>query len=245
MKKNVLITGAVKGIGLAISELMVKENYFVLLVDKDESTGIELELKLGAQNSKFFKCDVSSEKQVVQLFLHLKNGFPNIDVVVNNAGIVKDSMIWNMTLQDFNSIMDVNLKGTWLVCREAAKIMKKQNSGRIINVASRAWLGNIGQSNYAPSKGGVISLTRVLALELGKYNVFVNAVAPGLIDTPLTQSLKSHVMERLIEAQPTKTIGRASDVAHVVAFLANEKTRFITGQTIYIDGGKSIGASVP
>src|ERR1039458_1109092 len=119
--------------------------------------------------------------------------------------------------------------------------MKDQNFGRIVNVASRAWLGNRGQSNYAASKAGVVSLTRVLALELGKYNVLVNAVAPGLIDTPLTQKLDKDVLQKLIEAQPTRTMGKPEDVANVVSFLASEKTQFITGQTIYVDGGKSIG----
>jgi NAD(P)-dependent dehydrogenase (short-subunit alcohol dehydrogenase family) len=140
--------------------------------------------------------------------------------------------------------MSVNLKGTWLMCREAAKIMKQQNSGRIINISSRAWLGNKGQSNYSASKAGVVALTRVLALELGKYNVCVNAVAPGLIDTPLTQKLEKEILQKLSEAQPTKTMGKPEDVANAVSFLSSEKTKFITGQTIYVDGGKSIGSGL-
>ena len=122
--------------------------------------------------------------------------------------------------------------------------MREQKSGRIINISSRAWLGNIGQSNYAASKAGVISLTRVLALELGKYNVLVNAISPGLIDTPLSQALPEEVREKLIMAQPTKTMGKPEDVANAVAFLADEKMGFITGQTLYVDGGKSIGAGI-
>jgi NAD(P)-dependent dehydrogenase (short-subunit alcohol dehydrogenase family) len=149
-----------------------------------------------------------------------------------------------MPAEDFDKVISVNLRGTWLMCREAAVVMKQQKSGRIVNVASRAWLGNPGQSNYSPSKAGVVGLTRVLALELGRYNVMVNAVAPGLIDTPLTQSLSEDVLAKLINAQPTKTIGSPEDVAHTVAFLADENTKFITGQTIYVDGGKSIGAGI-
>jgi len=121
--------------------------------------------------------------------------------------------------------------------------MRGQNSGRIVNIASRAWLGNPGQSNYSASKAGIISLTRVLALELGRYNVYVNTVAPGLIDTPLTQKLSEEVKQKLIEAQPTKTIGQPADVANAVAFLSSDKTQFITGQIMYVDGGKSIGAA--
>ena len=153
-------------------------------------------------------------------------------------------MIWNMPVEDFDAVMNVNLKGTWLMCREAAKAMKQQNHGRIINISSRAWLGNKGQSNYSASKAGIIALTRVLALELGKYNVYVNAVAPGLIDTPLTQKLDKEVLQKLIDAQPAKTMGRPEDVANAVLFLASESTQFITGQTIYVDGGKSIGAGI-
>ncbi|MCK6650833.1 MAG: SDR family oxidoreductase, partial [Bacteroidia bacterium] len=144
---------------------------------------------------------------------------------------------------DFDLVVNIDLKGPWLLCKEAAKLMKMQNYGKIVNIASRAWLGNRGQSNYSAAKAGVVALTRVLALELGKYNVLVNAVAPGLIDTPLTQKLTSDVLERLIQAQPTKSMGKPQDVANVVAFLVSDKMNFITGQTIYVDGGKSIGAN--
>ena len=161
---------------------------------------------------------------------------------MNNAGIIRDNMIWNMPAEDFDLVMNVNLKGAWLMCREVSKMMKEQKSGRIINISSRAQLGNRGQSNYSASKAGIVALTRVLALELGKYNVLVNSVAPGLIDTPLTQKLEKGVLEKLVELQPTKTLGKPEDVANVVAFLASENTQFITGQTIYVDGGKSIGA---
>jgi NAD(P)-dependent dehydrogenase (short-subunit alcohol dehydrogenase family) len=130
------------------------------------------------------------------------------------------------------------------MCKAASSIMKEQNSGRIINIASRAWLGNRGQSNYAASKAGIVSLTRVLALELGKNNVLVNAIAPGLIDTPLTQKLPENVIEGLIKAQPTKSMGSPKDIAQTVSFLANPKTEFITGQVIYVDGGKNIGSNM-
>lgn len=147
-----------------------------------------------------------------------------------------------MPVEDFDKVININLKGTWLMCKKAGVIMREQKSGRIINIASRAWLGNKGQSNYSASKAGVVSLTRVLALELGSYGVLVNAVAPGLIDTPLTQKLPENVQEKLIQAQPTKKMGQPKDVANVVAFLSHENTQFITGQTIYVDGGKSIGS---
>ena len=122
--------------------------------------------------------------------------------------------------------------------------MREQNSGRIVNISSRAWLGNNrGQSNYTASKAGIVGLTRVLALELGKYNVNVNAVAPGLIDTPLTQNLPEKVLQDLIDAQPTKKIGKPKDIANVVSFLLSDESDFITGQIIHVDGGRSIGST--
>jgi NAD(P)-dependent dehydrogenase (short-subunit alcohol dehydrogenase family) len=123
-------------------------------------------------------------------------------------------------------------------------LMKKQQSGRIINIVSRAWLGNFGQSNYSSSKGGLVSLTRVLALELARYNITVNAVAPGLIDTPLTRNLPPETYDKLVAAQPGKRAGKPEDIAHAVAFLASDEAGFISGQVLHVDGGKSIGSTV-
>lgn len=243
-KRIALVTGAAKGIGKAIVERLVSENYFVIGVDVDEKSGRFLIDKFDKKKFSFTKADICNGKTVEHLFEKIMKEHRWIDVVVNNAGIIRDNMIWKMPEEDFDVVMNVNLKGTWLMCREAARIMKEQNSGRIINIASRAWLGNRGQSNYSASKAGVVALTRVLALELGKYNVLVNAIAPGLIYTPLSQNLEKDVLQKLIEAQPTRQMGKPEDVANVVAFLASEGTEFITGQTIYVDGGKSIGAGL-
>lgn len=243
-RKPAIVTGASNGIGRAISKRLCNDGFFVLAADVDEDNGKKLISELGEKNSVFLKCDIQSEDDVKRLFDSVKNDFGRADVLVNNAGIIRDNLIQNMPAEDFDTVISVNLRGTWLMCREASVIMKEQNGGRIINIASRAWLGNPGQSNYSASKAGIIGLTRVLALELGKYNILVNAVAPGLIDTPLTRSLREDVLGKLIKAQPTKSIGSPEDVANTVAFLADEKTRFITGQTIYVDGGKSIGAGI-
>jgi NAD(P)-dependent dehydrogenase (short-subunit alcohol dehydrogenase family) len=231
-----LVTGSSKGIGKAIVLRLLSEGYFVVEVDIDNSENEKRE------NSVFFQCDISKENEVRALFQFVLEGYGQLDLLVNNAGIIRDNLIWNQSLDDFNRVIDINLKGTWLMCKEAATIMKNQNCGRIVNIASRAWLGNKGQSNYSASKAGVISITRVLALELGKYNVLVNAIAPGLIDTPLTQGLREDVLEKLINAQPTKSIGSPENIAHAVSFLGSYNTKFITGQTLYVDGGKSIGA---
>ncbi len=245
MKKRLsIVTGAAKGIGKSIALQLCADGFFVVLIDVDKEAGISLEKEIGSDFSHFIHANINDEKSVQQLFEEAKNSYGSIDLLVNNAGIIRDKMIWKMSLDEFDEVVSVNLKGTWIMCREAAKIMKEQTFGRIINIASRAWLGNPGQSNYAASKAGVIGLTRVLALELGRYNVLVNAVAPGLIDTPLTQNLEASVREKLIQAQPTKTIGKPEDVANAVSFLANEKTQFITGQVLYVDGGKNIGANM-
>jgi NAD(P)-dependent dehydrogenase (short-subunit alcohol dehydrogenase family) len=241
-KRSALITGAAKGIGKSIVKRFHDEGYYVIAVDMDVENGKFLEEELGFKGVEFYKADISKEKEVIKLFDHIKKTPGRLDVLVNNAGIIRDNMIWNMPADDFDQVININLRGTWLMCREAAKIMKEQKSGRIVNIASRAWLGNRGQSNYSASKAGIVGMTRVLALELGKYNVLVNAIAPGLIDTPLTQKLEKDVLQKLIEAQPTKSMGCPEDIANAVSFLSCEKTKFITGQTLYVDGGKSIGA---
>lgn len=244
MKSIAIVTGAVSGIGKAIAFRLREEGFYVVLADIDTTAGNELEATWGVDTCKFIACNIVIEHDIVQLMEYCRQSNRRVAVVVNNAGLIRDNMIWKMSLEEFDQVIDVNLRGTWLMCRETAKLFKEQQWGRIINITSRAWLGNPGQSNYAASKAGVVALTRVLALELGRYNVFVNAIAPGLIDTPLTKKLEADVLKKLITAQPTRTMGKPEDVAQLVAFLADEKTQYITGQTFYVDGGKSIGAGI-
>ncbi len=244
-KKISIVTGASMGIGKSIAKQLIDDNFFVIVVDVRDNNDNSIIDYLGRKNSSFIKCDISNIEDVEVLFNTIKQKYGQLDILVNNAGIIRDNMIWNMPKDDFDFVVDVNLKGTWMMCKEAAKIMRKQNSGKIVNISSRAWLGNNrGQSNYTASKAGIVGLTRVLALELGKYNVNVNAVAPGLIDTPLTQGLTKEVMKGLINAQPTRKVGKPQDIANVVSFLVSEKSNFITGQIIHVDGGRSIGSTI-
>lgn len=244
-RKIAIVTGAAKGIGQSISKNLIIDNYFVIVADIDSTDSEQIINNLGNKDSEFIKCNISNHDDVKSLFKVVKQKYGQIDVVVNNAGVIRDNMIWNMSKDDFDTVIDINLKGTWMMCQEAAKLMKEQKKGKIVNISSRAWLGNNrGQSNYAASKAGIVALTRVLALELGKYNVNVNAVAPGLIDTPLTQSLSDEVMQKLVDAQPTKKVGKPEDIANVVSFLISEKSNFITGQIIHVDGGRSIGSTI-
>lgn len=239
-----IITGAGKGIGKAISERLSADGFYVALVDVDQAAMEEAVAIIGADKATGYLVDITNENQVKALFENIENAKNKIDLLVNNAGIIRDNLIWNLSANDFDAVINVNLKGTWLMCREAAIRMKQQKYGCIVNIASRAWLGNAGQTNYSASKAGIIGLTRSLALEMGRHNVSVNAIAPGLIDTPLTQKLDKDVLDKLIQAQPSRSMGKPEDIANVVSFLASEKTSFMTGQTIYVDGGKSIGAGL-
>ncbi len=244
-KKIAIVTGGAQGIGKAIAARLVENSYFTVIADVSEEKGNAVVEELGKDRSIFIKCNINNEKDVQDLFKKVLDDHKQINAVVNNAGVIRDNVIWKMPLEDFNTVIDVNLKGTWLMCREAATVMREQNSGRIVNISSRAWLGNNrGQSNYTASKAGIVGLTRVLALELGKYNVNVNAVAPGLIDTPLTQNLPSNVLDQLIEAQPTRKMGKPEDIANAVSFLLSDESDFITGQIIHVDGGRSIGSTI-
>lgn len=224
---------------------LIKDGYFSVIADITEKEATDSADDLGKDKSRFIKCDISNEDDVKELFSKVLSERKRVDAVINNAGVIRDNVIWKMSNEDFDTVVDVNLKGTWLMCREAAKVMREQKHGRIVNISSRAWLGNNrGQSNYTASKAGIVGLTRVLALELGKYNVNVNAVAPGLIDTPLTQDLPEKTLAQLIEAQPTRRMGKPEDIANAVAFLLSGESDFITGQIIHVDGGRSIGSTI-
>lgn len=239
----VVITGAGQGIGAAIARRFADQGARLALVDVNAEHLHQLTTSLEDSGCETLSiiADVASKEQVLQLVEQVLEKFGVIDVLVNNAGIIRDNLISNISEQDWDQVLDVNLKGAFLCCQAVFPTFKKQRSGKIVNIVSRAWLGSIGQANYTASKGGLVSLTRSLSLEFARFQVNVNAVAPGAIDSPMTQGMSAEGRERLIRMQPTGKMGKVEDIAAAVAFLASADAEFITGQVLHVDGGKSCG----
>jgi len=169
--------------------------------------------------------------------------YGRVDILVNNVGMARDGWLAKMSEEDWDTVLEVNLKSQFLCCRAVVPHMMEQKSGRIINISSRAWLGGPGQANYAASKGAVISLTRTLALEMARYGITANCIAPALVDTPLFRGLKEEVQERLVKTIPAGRVGTPEDIGNAALFLAADESSYVTGQTLYVCGGRSLGAS--
>lgn len=238
--KVVLVTGAAQGIGAAIAARFIEDGAYVVLVDRDEAKLKDISLKLG-KNAEAFVGDITNKSSLDALFAQIEAKHKRLDVLVNNAGVIRDGFVSSISEEDWDLVIDVNLKGAFLMCQRAFPLMKNQQYGKIVNIISRSWLGNIGQANYAASKGGLVSLTRTMALEFARYQINVNGVSPGFIDTPMTQGLKQEVKDRLLRMQPTGKMGKPQDIAAAVAFMASDEASFISGQILHVDGGKSCG----
>ena len=241
MSKVALITGGTTGIGKAIAIKLAKQGYDIALNYRTENETVENAKKeVESQNVKCItvKGDVSNFEDCEKFVKQVIEEYGQIDVLVNNAGITKDTLIMRMKEKDFTDVIDINLTGTFNVTKNVVSYMMKARSGRIINLSSVVGVtGNAGQTNYSASKAGIIGFTKSLAKELGSRNILVNAVAPGFIETKMTDVLKEQVKEEIAKNIPLKRMGTPEDVANVVEFLASDSSSYITGQVINIDGG--------
>lgn len=241
MNKVAMITGATRGIGKQIGLTLANEGYNIVLnyrTKNDELIQAKNEIE-----SKNVKCltvqgDVTNFEDCKQMIERAINEFGKIDVLINNAGITKDMLLARMKEEDFKQVIDVNLVGTFNMTKNVISYMMKARSGRIINISSVVGIaGNAGQTNYSASKAGIIGFTKSLAKEVASRNILVNAVAPGFIETNMTDVLKQEVKDEIAKNIPLKRMGTPKDVANVVMFLASEDSSYITGQVISVDGG--------
>tara|TARA_Y100000590_G_scaffold450955_1_gene591498 strand:- start:82 stop:822 length:741 start_codon:yes stop_codon:yes gene_type:complete len=238
--KIALITGGAQGIGRTISEELAGQGAHVILGDVNlegaEKTAEELKGKGGKASA--IKIDVSNASDVQSVFDLILKEYKPVDIVVNNAGITRDGLLVRMKEVDWDLVLNINLKGSFLCSQQAAKQMMKQKSGAIVNIASIVGvMGNFGQANYSASKAGLIGFTKTLAREVAPRGIRANAIAPGFIDTEMTRILEESVREKLIDQIPLARLGQPDDVANCVSFLVSEKASYITGQVININGG--------
>jgi 3-oxoacyl-[acyl-carrier protein] reductase len=238
--KNATITGASKGIGKIIALTLAREGTNVAAVARDERALKDLCQQLTQLNVKarYYTVDVTDYKQVETCVDKINTEFGSIDILVNNAGVTRDSLLMRLEDKDWDSVMQVNLKGYFNFIKAVSKYMIRQRAGKIINISSVIGLyGNIGQANYSASKAGVIALSKTAAKELGSRNITVNCVAPGFIKTEMTDRMQEERKQKVIDAIPLKRFGRPEDVANAVLFLASNLANYISGETIVVDGG--------
>ena len=237
--KVVLVTGAARGIGRTIALEFAKEGANVVVNDIMDGTPVAEEIKQMGREVIFLKANIADLREAEQLADKAVEKFGRIDVWINNAGITRDALIHKMTEENWNDVINVNLKGTFNCCKAAAKYMMEQKYGRIISVSSVVGQrGNIGQANYSASKAGIIGLTKTLALEFARYgDITVNAVAPGFVNTEMMRAIPEKIMQRIVESIPFHRLAEPDEVAHLIVYLASDKAKYITGQIVGINGG--------
>ena len=242
--KYAIVTGAGKGIGKAIAKRFLEDGAAgVAIFEYDAELAAKTAKELDPTGKKVLavKCDVSKEDQVAAAVKETAEKFGTIDILVNNAGITRDAMFHKMTNEQWDAVISVNLNGTYLPCKYVVPIMREKNYGKIVNISSTSAFGNIGQANYAATKGAVVSLTATLAKELGPKNITVNAIAPGMIDTDMLSTIPKEIMAEKIKSIPMKRLGATSELASAVAFFASDDSSFVTGQCLIVSGGTRTG----
>ena len=238
--KIALITGAGRGIGRAIAIALAKEGAEVVINyngSEERAKEVKQTIEENGGKASIYKCNVSDFVACEAMIKDIVKEYGHLDILVNNAGITKDGLIMKMKEEDFDSVLNVNLKGTFNTIRHSARQMLKQRSGKIINISSVSGiLGNVGQANYAASKAGVIGLTKTMARELGSRGITVNAIAPGFVDTEMTEVIRENACKQIILGR----FGKPEDIANTAVFLASDKADYITGQVISVDGGMNV-----
>ena len=235
--KTAVVTGSTRGIGKAIAEALAASGARVAVVgrDRDRATAVAAGIGRGAA---VFACDVSDTAAVAALIADVEREFGGIDILVNNAGLTRDNLVMRLKDEDWDAVLDANLRGAFAAIRAVSRGMMKKRAGRIINMASVVGLtGNKGQANYAASKAGLIALTKSVAKELGSRNILVNAIAPGFIETEMTDAMTPEARGALNSLIPLERLGRPEDIASMVVFLASDRASYITGQVLVVDGG--------
>lgn len=242
--KVALVTGASRGIGREIAQTLAAYGASVIVNyngSKDRADEVVEMISAAGGKAIAVKADVAKAEEIARLFEEAQAAFGRIDILVNNAGITRDNLILKMSEEEYDTVLDTNLKGAFLCMKHAAKIMLRQKNGRIINISSISGIaGNAGQANYCAAKAGLIGLTKTLAKELGSRGITVNAVAPGFIETEMTEKLSEQVKEGMLAQIPLKRAGSVKDIAEAVAFLASERAAYITGQTLSVNGGMAM-----
>ncbi|HPG42387.1 MAG TPA: 3-oxoacyl-[acyl-carrier-protein] reductase [Acholeplasmataceae bacterium] len=241
LNRVALVTGGASGIGRYISLELAKEGATVIVnynTSKDKAQTLISDIESLGGKADAYQTNVAVFDEAKQLIDNIIERYGKLDIVVNNAGITDDQLILRMREDQFDRVIDTNLKGVWNICKHAAKPLLKSEAGRIINISSVSGiLGNAGQSNYSAAKAGVIGLTKALAREFAARHVTVNAIAPGFIETDMTKKLPEEAVKAWADQIPLKRFGSPSDVAHAVTFLASEQASYITGHTLMVDGG--------
>ena len=238
--KVAIVTGASRGIGRSVAQEISKSGAHVVCVSRSKDDLLKISKKLNDEgfSSSSFVCDVSNSNDFKKLIDDTVSKFNQVDILVNNAGITKDNLIMRMSESDWNTVIDVNLKGVFNGIKAVSRQMMKQKYGRIINISSIVGLiGNPGQANYAASKAGVIGLGKAVSKELASRNITVNTIAPGYIETDMVEDIQETVKDDLFKQIPLGRIGKPSDIATAVLYLASDEAGYITGQTLTIDGG--------
>jgi len=246
-KETALVTGAARGIGFAIATRLASEGAAIAVLDLDEPASVDAAARVGARASVGIGCDVGNAASAEAAIERVRSELGGIHILVNNAGITRDNLIFKMSEDDWDSVINVHLKGAFLMTRAAQQHFVAQKYGKILNISSVSALGNRGQANYSAAKMGIQGLTRTLGIELGPFGINTNAIAPGFIASEMTDATAARLglgvdefREAAAKAAPVRRVGLPEDIAATAAFLCSDEASFITGQTVYVDGGAKL-----